>query len=445
MVFRANVATAPPVVNSYAIEITALTLASAATFTLDQEAYADLQWTASSPPPPMTVIETSEDAQATPTDLLALRATVANPAPGFENITAAARAEIEARFNGGTLETDTLNQSLASQVLRATNPAEANAINAELRFRQHADGSFDNGDIRATAEACRALAMGDARDIRAAARALDYLDGLGPLPPEQAVWRLRAHGTASLVSGTTPPPPLATGASDSAFGIGGGLSSAVGQNKAIASGIFLMGGIGLSLALVTVDALKGARRQLYDVIKGNPGLHVNELRRRLTMSPSSIEYHLSVLVGAGLVVSEEDGRYKRYYANGAGLGLNTRSPNSRNTLGALRRPHATEIVQHLMEAEGGVTAREVSRALTLHESAASRRMAHLERSGVLESQRDGRERRYQVRDRAAAMKALSLVEVPSAPATNGEPTPTMVSAEQRPSSEGAPAGATSSP
>jgi len=71
-------------------------------------------------------------------------------------------------------------------------------------------------------------------------------------------------------------------------------------------------------------------------------------------------------------------------------------------------------VQHLLE-RGDGTAREVSRALGLHESAASRRLDHLEHSGLLVSDRVGRERRYTVRERQAAIKALTLVEAAVAP------------------------------
>jgi DNA-binding transcriptional ArsR family regulator len=188
------------------------------------------------------------------------------------------------------------------------------------------------------------------------------------------------------------------------------MARSVAGDKSSLAALLLVGGIGLSLSLVTVDALKGARQRLYDTIRASPGLHVNELRRRLRMSPSAVEYHLAVLTGAGLVVSEDDGRYKRFYANGAGLGLNPGAPNSRNALGALRRPHAVGLVRHLIESEQGATARELSRLLGIHESAVSRRLSHLEDGGLLVSQRTGRARVFRVRDRSAATRALTAVE-----------------------------------
>lgn len=365
-----------------------------------------------------------------PTDVVGLKASTTSVPQPVANWTASARTEVLARFSAHTLENDTLNLSLASQVLRPTNAAAADALNAELRFRQSADGSI--GGVRETAEAVRALAQGGSADRAAAVRALNWLDRLGALSPEVGVFRMRAHAFDGLllempdVNGAPPAPAQSSSAGFSPFGgaLGGG-ASAIGGKGVLALWL-LMGGIGLSLSLVTVDALKGARQRLYDSIRASPGLHVNELRRRLHMSPSSIEYHLAVLVGAGLVVAEDDGRYKRYYANGAGLGLNPRSPNSRNALGALRRPHAVALVRALADREAGATARELSRDLAIHESATARRLAHLEDAGVLVSERQGRARVYRVANRLAALKALGAVQeapplVASAPAGPAEP------------------------
>ncbi len=341
-----------------------------------------------------------------PTDRVALKAAARDiPAPVY-NWTTSAQAEIEARFDSGVLERDTLNLSLASQALRDSRPAASDALNAELRFRQTPDGSI--GDVRDTSEAARALAQGPPADRQAAVRALNWLDAQGPLPGPLAVHRLRAHAFDGVLiapanGGTTANPPVPA----SSAGAGFGLRT---PDKGTLAAWFLVGGIGLSLSLVTVDALKGSRQRLYDSIRASPGLHVNELRRRLHMSPSSIEYHLSVLVGAGLVVAEDDGRYKRYYANGAGLGLNPRSPHSRNTLGALRRPHAVVLVRALLAHAGGATSSALSQSLAIHESAAARRLDHLEDAGVLVSLRHGRSRIFQVRDPALALQALSAVE-----------------------------------
>jgi DNA-binding transcriptional ArsR family regulator len=348
-----------------------------------------------------------------PTDALGAKASARDVPASVANWSQAALEQVSARFDSGTLENDTLNISLASQAMRDGRPAVSDALNAQLRYRQAANGSI--GALRETSEAARALAQGSSADRTAAVRALNWLDARGPLAPEFAVYRLRAHAFDGALIPPTAACAACTGAPTPSFADGTpapgapATSSAVVGKGALALWL-LVGGIGLSLSLVTVDALRGSRQRLYDTVRASPGLHVNELRRRLHMSPSSIEYHLSVLTGAGLIVAEDDGRYKRYYANGAGLGLNPRSPHSRNTLGALRRPHAVTLVRALCERSEGATARELSRTLSLHESACARRLAHLEDAGVLVSERRGRARLYSVRDSVSALKALAAVE-----------------------------------
>jgi len=354
-----------------------------------------------------------------PTDLVGLRAT-AGPSPEpAANWTASAQARIQQMVATGALEHDALNLSLASEVLRSSDAATANALNAELRYRQAASGSF--GDIRSTAEAARALALGSPDDQNAARGAINWLDSQGTLPASDAVWRLRAHTYDGLL--VYRPPPAAAGGMP-ALELASSLSG-----KGSLAALLLVGGIGLSLSLVTVDALKGSRQRLYDTIRGNPGLHVNELRRRLRMSPSSVEYHLAVLTGAGLVVAEDDGRYKRFYSNGAGLGLNPGAPNSRNTLGALRRPHAVTLLRALLARPQGAAPREISRELGIHESAVSRRLNHLEDAGLLVSERSGRARVFRVRDPGAATKAMTAVEPSPPPLHLTEIAPAPQSAE----------------
>lgn len=380
------------------------------------------------------LVETRAYSDTEASDTLGLKGAATDPPASVANWTEAAAAELEARFDGATLEHDTLNVSLASQALREGAPLKADALNAELRYRQGTDGSFE--DIRSTSEAARALALGGFADQQASIRALNWLDSKGTLTAPEAVYRLRAHAYDGMLiasaSGATagPPPAPATGGSDASRSFG-----AIAPSGMMAAGLwFLAGGIGLSLSLVTVDALKGSRQRLYDTVRASPGLHVNELRRRLHMSPSSIEYHLSVLVGAGLVVAEDDGRYKRYYANGAGLGLNPRAPMSRNTLGALRRPHAVTLVRALADRGMPSAARDLARSLQLHESAVARRLAHLEDAGVLVSERQGRSRLYRLADPAAALKALAAVEeAPPVFSTTGPtPAPTPAPSESAP-------------
>jgi len=56
------------------------------------------------------------------------------------------------------------------------------------------------------------------------------------------------------------------------------------------------------------------RKDIYTFIFKYPGLHLNELCRKMKIPKSTMNYHLGCLVKKGLLVAAPNGRYVRYYA-----------------------------------------------------------------------------------------------------------------------------------
>jgi len=56
-----------------------------------------------------------------------------------------------------------------------------------------------------------------------------------------------------------------------------------------------------------------ARTQLYNFVKDNPGIQFRGICASLSLPVGLAQYHLGVLVKAGLVSFVRDGRYKRYF------------------------------------------------------------------------------------------------------------------------------------
>jgi predicted transcriptional regulator len=56
-----------------------------------------------------------------------------------------------------------------------------------------------------------------------------------------------------------------------------------------------------------------ARTQIYDFVKGNPGIQFRGICASLSLPVGLAQYHLGVLVKVGLVSFIRDGRYKRYF------------------------------------------------------------------------------------------------------------------------------------
>ncbi len=57
----------------------------------------------------------------------------------------------------------------------------------------------------------------------------------------------------------------------------------------------------------------GTRTQIYDYIEGNPGVQFRGVCAGLSIPVGLAQYHLGVLIKAGLVSFIRDGRYKRFF------------------------------------------------------------------------------------------------------------------------------------
>ena len=56
------------------------------------------------------------------------------------------------------------------------------------------------------------------------------------------------------------------------------------------------------------------RREIFTYVESNPGVHLRELQRALSLPLGSAEYHVDYMVKRGVLVRERDGRYTRFYA-----------------------------------------------------------------------------------------------------------------------------------
>lgn len=55
------------------------------------------------------------------------------------------------------------------------------------------------------------------------------------------------------------------------------------------------------------------RREIYDFILKNSGLHMREISRKMNIPFSTLQYHLNYLEKKGFIISKDDGKYIRYF------------------------------------------------------------------------------------------------------------------------------------
>ena len=55
------------------------------------------------------------------------------------------------------------------------------------------------------------------------------------------------------------------------------------------------------------------RREIYEFIQNNSGLHMRDLSRKMNIPFTTLQYHLNYLEKKGYIISKDDGKYTRYF------------------------------------------------------------------------------------------------------------------------------------
>jgi len=148
------------------------------------------------------------------------------------------------------------------------------------------------------------------------------------------------------------------------------------------------------------DALElETRRRIYAEVSRFPGTYLRELQRALGLQPGQLEYHLDVLVKAGLLSAQEEGGRKRYFVaaevshpDKAVIGLLRQRAVRRILLEILVRPGAR--FQEILAAVGGAKS-----TLSFH-------LRKVTDTGLVLAERAGRERAYRVADEERVAQLL---------------------------------------
>ncbi len=96
------------------------------------------------------------------------------------------------------------------------------------------------------------------------------------------------------------------------------------------------------------------RRDLYQYVRSNPGFHLREIARALSLSITLADYHLRFLEKNDLVSWTMDGEYKRYYPRSVPGDTESRAAlteDEKRILAYLRQPVPFRVLAFLMERE----------------------------------------------------------------------------------------------
>jgi predicted transcriptional regulator len=149
------------------------------------------------------------------------------------------------------------------------------------------------------------------------------------------------------------------------------------------------------------------RREIYDLVRRMPGLHMREIQRQMDLSIALTEYHLNQLERAGLVASITEEGYRRYYparvdGDGTVAGL---SGDERRMVAVLRQPIPLRATLLLMGRESA-THTEIGNGLDVSPSKLSFHMKKLVHAGVVRRLSRTEGRGYAITDRDRVLRLL---------------------------------------
>ena len=133
------------------------------------------------------------------------------------------------------------------------------------------------------------------------------------------------------------------------------------------------------------DLAVKTRRDLYQYVRSNPGFHLREIARALSLSITLADYHLRFLEKNELVSWAMDGEYKRYYPRSQPGDADVRpalSDDQKRILAYLRQPVPFRVLAFLMEREAA-THKEILGHVPVSPSTLSHHLKKMQYAAIL--------------------------------------------------------------
>ena len=143
------------------------------------------------------------------------------------------------------------------------------------------------------------------------------------------------------------------------------------------------------------------RLEIYTFVKENPGVHFRGIMNNLSLSVGVVQYHLDILMQAGLLTVYSDGQNERYFTANDFKEADAK-------LIMLLRHRTTRNILSLLSSEGALTHKDVSEGLGLSSQALSWQMNQLRKIGLVEATKKGVNIRYILSEQSAAKIDLLL-------------------------------------
>ena len=139
----------------------------------------------------------------------------------------------------------------------------------------------------------------------------------------------------------------------------------------------------------SVELEQDSRSKIYNLIKGNQGIHLREICRKLDKKMGVIQYHIHVLEKANLIDSVKEGRYRRFFIH------NGNGESSKTLLCYLQRDSSRKILEYLaINDDEKVSHGDLAESLGISSQAITWHMKKLESEGIVSYEKIGKQKFY---------------------------------------------------
>jgi predicted transcriptional regulator len=145
------------------------------------------------------------------------------------------------------------------------------------------------------------------------------------------------------------------------------------------------------------------RREIYNFLKENPGVHFRGICETLGLSVGEAQYHLEVLEQVGLIKAYTDGQNKRYFES------NVFKKSDLQLISLLRHDTAAKILVILAQ-NGSALHRDIACCLGISSQALTWQMNQLKNAGLVNAEKTGVNVRYNLTDANMGKLIISLSE-----------------------------------
>jgi len=141
---------------------------------------------------------------------------------------------------------------------------------------------------------------------------------------------------------------------------------------------------------------QSTRMEIYNFVKNNPGIHFRGTCNSLGLSIGVVQYHLNLLVSAGLLSAYKDGRCKRFFET------KIFTDTDMKTISLLRHNTTRKILTDLLQSDS-VFHRDLSRMLGITSQALTWQMNRLRKAGLVEAVKEGMSVKYLLNEENAIL------------------------------------------